>query len=66
MTLPTDSEKEIGAIILNGESFSPVTNSKRVRVRVLTMPESLVDFDVNLTSAPQAIVFLSSPTCNVK
>jgi hypothetical protein len=63
MKLPTDTEKEVSAFILSDERFSPVLSSKRLRVQVLTVLSTIVNFDVNLSTAKQAIAVLSGPQC---
>jgi hypothetical protein len=63
MQLPSESEKEISAIVLQDDLFAPALSAKRLRVQVLTVLSSIVDFDVNLTTAQQAIAILSGPQC---
>ena len=63
MQLPSDTEKEMSAFILDDEKFAPALTSKRLRVQVLTVLSSMVNFDVNLATLPQAVAFLSGPQC---
>jgi hypothetical protein len=59
----TNIEQKIDAIILANDDFSMVSHSQRVRIRVLTVLGTLVDFDVNLSAAANAITTLSGPQC---
>lgn len=61
--LASNIEQKIGAVILKDDSFAQVRSSQRVRIRVLTILGSLVDFDVSLLSAPDALTILSGPNC---
>jgi hypothetical protein len=61
--LASNIEQKIGAVILKNDSFAQVRSSQRVRIRVLTIFGSLVDFEVNLSSAPEALTILSGPNC---
>ena len=53
MILPSDGEKRIGAIAIEGEALAELMQAQRVRVQVLTVLGSLIDEDIDLSTASE-------------
>jgi hypothetical protein len=65
-------ENQISEVIRPGSSaffladaeFLRLQNSKRLRVQVTTLSNSVINYDIELKSVPQVIAALKAPNCN--
>jgi len=64
LRLPTEMEKRIDIVDIEGEDFQKILESKRLRVRVLTVLNSLVDEDISLGELKETLAVISGPKCN--
>lgn len=49
--LPSEGEKAIGAMVIEGDALVDLMQAQRVRVQVLTVLGSLIDEDIDLSTA---------------
>jgi hypothetical protein len=63
LRLATRIERDISAIVLRGRDFEQIKTSGRVRVQTSTLIRSLVDDDIDMTSAPAAIARMAEMGC---
>ncbi len=54
LRLPKRSERAVGAVDIEGDDFTYLLRSNRLRYRVLTLDDTLVEGDVDLTGASDA------------
>ncbi len=64
MELANDIEKQISAVVLQGDKFAPISTAHRVRISVLTVLNSQDDRDIDLSARPQVMQVLLGPKCN--
>ena len=66
MVLPSDTEKKIGAFIIERSDtrFAQLMTATRLRIRALTVLRSLADDDIDLTGFPDVIARLQGPECS--
>ena len=64
LRLPTEMEKRIDIVDIEGEDFQKLLDSKRLRVQVLTVLNSLVDEDISLVNLKEALTVISGPKCS--
>lgn len=63
LRLASDLEKNGSTIIVEDADFKKLLSSKRLRVRILTVLDSLIDEDINLTGLENMHKFLIGPEC---
>jgi hypothetical protein len=51
MQIPSDIEKQIGAIKISGAAFQQLLRSSRLRIETLTLISGIANEDINLTGA---------------
>ena len=61
--LPSEIEKEVGMVQLGSEEFEKLLGSKRLRVRVLTVLNTVVDEDISLEGITDAHEVIVGPEC---
>ena len=54
LRLPKRSERAVSAVAIEGEDFTYLLRSNRLRYRVLTLDDGLVEGDIDLTGASDA------------
>jgi hypothetical protein len=64
MNLPTQDEKSVSSIIVQGEVFESLLQSKRLRVQGISNLGSLVEEDLDLTGTRDAINFMQKKGCH--
>jgi hypothetical protein len=64
MLLPSKIEGQAGVVILGKEKFSQVMQAKRLRMQVLTVLSSMVNYDIDLKESAAVIAFLGGPKCS--
>ncbi|HWD27371.1 MAG TPA: hypothetical protein VG387_09410 [Rhizomicrobium sp.] len=66
LRLATDTEKDIGAVVFEGDDFNAIRSANRFRFQALTILDSVVDEDISLRTAQQALAYMSGPNCQKK
>lgn len=64
MRLPSDAERNISSIVLDGSEWSKIKQADRVRIRTLTVLSTLVDDDIDLSNKDEILEILNGPKCN--
>jgi hypothetical protein len=64
LVLPGINGKKMSAFFLTDSDFAKLQNAKRLRVQVITLSNSVVNYDIDLKSVPQVIAALKAPNCN--
>ncbi len=60
----SDIEKSMGTMVLSGADFNKLLDAKRLRVRVSTILDSIVEEDINLTGLKEAEQYIASSQCH--
>jgi invasion protein IalB len=60
LRLPKRSERAVSAVAIEGEDFTYLLRSNRLRYRVLTLDDGLVEGDIDLTGASDALKNIQS------
>ena len=60
----SDIEKSMGTMVLSGADFNKLLDAKRLRVRVSTILDSIVEEDINLTGLKEAEQYIASSECH--
>lgn len=55
--------KNIGAVILAGTDFDDVKSAKRLRIRIGTLVNGYLDYDLNLSMLTPVMEILSGKSC---
>jgi hypothetical protein len=63
MQLPSDIEKQVGAVILEGGAFQRIMQSRRLRFQALTY-SGVENQDIDLSAAADALRVLGGSRCN--
>lgn len=63
LELPTDTERRIGAFVLEGRKFDQIINSRRIRVQALTVLSTVVDDDIDMSRSAELLGILRGTQC---
>lgn len=61
--LASETERKISTIILEGEEFEELLKSKRLRARIFTILDTVIDEDIDLTGLEQAHTVITGTQC---
>jgi hypothetical protein len=63
LRLATRIERDISAFVIDGRDFERIIGANRVRVQTLTILNSVVNDDVDLSRVPEVLAVLRGPEC---
>lgn len=63
--LASDMEQRVSAVKISGSEFQELLQSRRLRAQVLTILDTIVEEDIDLTGLNEAFAVIQSPQCKV-